>query len=257
MEWYEEFDFDENPFMDNEDTELIGYEDLLDEINYRIASNNVLFIEGKEGRGKTALLRKTIDKFKGSGKLVYLNGKKLDGSFNIEDVLKKKQGLFSGKRPKNMILLMDEVQSLSKKNNERLKYYYDQNYIKSIIFTSDSLKSVNFTPSMVERVSKVVKLNDLSEDEAVEAVQRRLNYKELINEDLIKKIWKHSKKNVKDFMRLCEQACKNAVENKRKEVTEEDINAVLNIKKGDEAIKIKVSEDFKPKKENDIAEKYY
>lgn len=267
MEWYEELDFDENPFLDNEDTELIGYEDFIEEINYRIIAGDVLFIEGKEGTGKTALMKRTIDKFKGKGKLVYLNGKKLEDGFNIEEVLIKKQGWVRKKYPKKMILLMDEVQELSKKNNERLKYFYDQDYLKSIIFASKDLKLVNFTPSLKERVSKTIKLRELTEDEAIETVQRRLRDNPILNEELIKCIFKKSKKNTKDFLINCEAVCKRVVEDGRKEATKEDIGEIFNPKLQEEKPKdnvpvIKISEDFKPQKKEeekkkDIAEEYY
>ena len=269
MEWYEELNFEENPFVDNEDTELIGYEDFIEEINYRIIAGDILFVEGGEGTGKTALMKRVISKFKGKGKLIYLNGKKMDDSFNMEEILMKKQGWFRKKYPKNMALLMDEVQELSKKNNERLKYFYDQNYLRSIIFSSKDLKSVNFTQSLKERLSKIIKLRELTEDEAVETVQRRLRDNKILNEELIKDIFKKSKKNTKDFLMNCEMVCKKVIESGKKEATKEDTEETFNPKKQDNTkekpkdnIKtIKISDDFKPSKEKskekDIAEEYY
>jgi len=273
MEWYEELDFEENPFVDNEETELIGYDDFIDEINYRVVAGDILFIEGKEGTGKTALMKRAISKFKGGGKVVYLNGKKMENGFNIEEVLKKKQGFFKKNYPKNMILLMDEVQELSKKNNERLKYFYDQNYLKSIIFANKDLKSVNFTQSLKERLSKPIKLRELTEDEAIETIQRRLINNPILNEELIKELFKKSKKNTKDFLVSCESVCKYVVESGRKEATKEDLEEAFNPhrkepeEKKEDVPTIKISEDFKPKKEEpseekpeekkDIAEKYY
>jgi chromosomal replication initiation ATPase DnaA len=274
MEWYEELDLEENPFVDSESTELVGYEDIIDEINYRIIAGDILFIEGKEGTGKTALMKRVISKFKGKGKLVYLNGKKMENSFNIEEILMKKQGWFRKKYPQNMILLMDEVQELSKKNNERLKYFYDQNYLRSIIFASKDLKSVNFTQSLKERLSKIIKLRELTEDEAVEAIQKRLRDNKILNEELIKSIFKKSKKNTKDFLINCEMVCKKVIESGRKEATKEDIEEIFNPKKQEtvptkeesksNVTTIKISEDFKPPKEKseeekkeNIAEEYY
>ena len=58
MEWYEELDFDENPFSvdprENHDN-LIGMEEIIEEIDYRIKSGSMLVIEGSEGTGKTSL----------------------------------------------------------------------------------------------------------------------------------------------------------------------------------------------------------
>ena len=142
MDWYEELDYEENPFKDNEDTELIGYEDLIDEVLYRLTSGNMVCVEGKSGAGKTAILKAVTNKFKGTGRVVYMNGQQLDNGLNVESVLKKKVSLMNrmfNKKPKNMILLLDEVQNLSEKNCERIKYYYDSNFIKAVVFTSSDL----------------------------------------------------------------------------------------------------------------------
>src|SRR3989344_1135071 len=102
--WYEKLDFDENPFKNGD---LINYQDLIDEILYTISSGNILFIEGKEGTGKTALLKEAIKKFGGKGKIAYIDCNKVDNP-NIEDVITKKSSFFaklSGKKPKDMIVL--------------------------------------------------------------------------------------------------------------------------------------------------------
>src|SRR3989344_7559993 len=132
--WYDKLDFETNPFKDNEETELIGYEDLIDEMIYMINSSNIIFIEGKEGSGKTAILKKAINKFRGHGKLVFLDGKKIN-SLNVETTLIDKYGFFGklfSQMPKDMIILFDDIENLSQKNCERMKYFYDQNYIRSI-----------------------------------------------------------------------------------------------------------------------------
>ena len=71
MSWYEELDFDENPFSTNpkEFTDsLIELEEHTEELFYRINSANMLVIEGKKGYGKTSLLVKAIEKFGGRKK---------------------------------------------------------------------------------------------------------------------------------------------------------------------------------------------
>ena len=59
----------------------------------------MLLIEGKTGTGNTGLLKYAIDNFKGEGKVVYVDGNKLNKKLNERDLLKKK----------GMILLMDNV----------------------------------------------------------------------------------------------------------------------------------------------------
>ena len=214
LEWYEKLDFEENPFV-NEDFELIGYDDIVDDMFYNVAAGNIMFIEGKEGRGKTALLKQVINKFKGRGKVIYINCKKIEGDINIEKFLVRRYGFWGRlkhKVPRDMVLLIDDIQEMSLKNSERVKYFYDQNYVRSIIFTGTSLKNLELSKSFLERISKVVKLRDITEDEAVTNVQTRLNNHEILPEEIIKEVFNLSKKNTKEFLQRCEELCKLAVE---------------------------------------------
>ncbi|MBL7170074.1 MAG: ATP-binding protein [Candidatus Aenigmarchaeota archaeon] len=226
MDWYEELDYEENPFKDNEDTELIGYEELIDEVLYRVASGNMVCVEGKSGAGKTAILKAAINKFKGTGRLVYINGQQFDNGLNIEKILKKKAGLMKrlfNKKPKNMILLLDEVQNLSQTNCERIKYYFDNNFIKSAVFTSSDLNKANFTTSLKERMSKTIRLREIMEDEAVDIVQSRLGSDEVMSEEIIKEIFNRTNKNMKIFLKNCEELCAFALENNGKTVLPEHL----------------------------------
>lgn len=212
MEWYEELDYEENPFKDNEETELIGYEGVIEEVLYRLDSGNIVCVEGKSGAGKTSVLNAILNKFggNGNGKVVYLNGQQLNNGFNIEKLLNKKAGILKRlfhKKPKNMILLLDEVQDISRKNCERIKYYFDNNFVKSVVFTSSNFKKAYFTDSLKERISKTVKLRDLAEDEAVDIIHSRLGNDELIPEEVIREVFNRSERNMKSFLKNCEKLC--------------------------------------------------
>lgn len=294
MEWYEELDFEQDPFIDTEDTRLVGYEDTIQEIFYRIAAGDMLFIEGKEGSGRTALLKRIISRFKGRGKIIYLDGKKLEKNVNLAETLKKSTGFWKrimGREPSNMILLMDDVEELTKKNSERIKYFYDQNYIRAVIFTGTNYRMVGFTDSLKDRISKVIKIKEPTEDEAVEIVKARLNNNPAMPEGIIRELYKRAGKNMRILMIYCSKVLDYTVrEKKEKTATKEDVSMVLDgikteeKKKKKEDIEIKVEkvedekyrpttitiidDDFKPvkekekpakesKKDKDIAEKYY
>lgn len=229
LEWYEKLDFEENPFAD-EEAELIGYDDVLEDVFYAVAAGNIVFVESKEGRGKTALLKNVINKHRGSGKVIYVNCKKIDGDVNIEKFLIKKYGFWGRlmhNTPRDMILLVDDIQSMSKKNSERMKYFYDQNYVRSIIFTGPSLKQLDLTKSFIERINKVLKLRDLTDDEAVTIIQTRLNNNEILPEDIIKEVFNLCKKNTKEFLVKCEELCKLAVEDESNKVNWRHLETVF------------------------------
>ncbi len=242
MEWFEELDFDENPFTDTEHTELIGYDDTLDEIMYGISAGHIMFIEGNSGQGKTALLKRAIARFKGGGNVVYLNCKKLENGLNIEHTLNKKNGFFGrlfNKPPKGMILLVDEIHDLSKRNSERLKYYYDQNFVSSVVFTGEDIKKVDFTRSMLDRVSKVIRLKEISGDDAVDILHTRLENHEIIPDDIAKDVFRISQGNPKLFLQNCEALCKLAIERKNKLVTEDMVDELFGDKQKKQAKKAK------------------
>ncbi|MEK7224356.1 MAG: ATP-binding protein [Bacteroidota bacterium] len=226
MEWYEEMDFDSNPF--DKETKLIGFEDLLDEMLYAIVSGNMIFIEGESGSGKTKLLKEAIERFGGHGKVIYVNCKKIHNDLNIERLLKDRYGWFAtailNKKPRNMILLLDEVEHLSRKNSERIKYYFDQNYVRSVVFSGSDMESAGLSDSLRHRVHKKLIIKNLSDYEAVQLVREKVG-NEIISDRIIKHIYKISGRNVKRFMENCEKVCKAT--GKNKDLKEEEVDKIM------------------------------
>ncbi len=236
MEWYEKLDFDENPFSTNpkqNHSKLVKMDELTEEVFYRINSGSMLVIEGGEGSGKTTLLMVAAKKFGGKRNVVYLDCEVLDKKLNITHVLEEKYGVLGRilkKKPKDMILLMDNVHELSKLNTERLKYYFDQNYIKSIVFTSSSYRSAKFSDSLRDRIGeRVVKVPKLTPADAVEIVRKRIGDSELFNDKLIEKIFKISGNSVKLLFENCEKVASSAAKKSRKRVQLADFKVLMNI----------------------------
>lgn len=225
MEWYEEVEMDSNPF--NKETKLIGFEETVSELEYAIMSGNMIFVEGDKGTGKTKLLKEAIHKFGGHGKIIYANGKELHTELNVERLLKDRYG-FLGRvfnmKPKGMILLLDDIEHISKRNCERIKYYFDQNYLRSVIFVGRSLTDSGLNESIKQRIRKVIKLRSLSNYEAVQLAREKLG-NELLSDRVIKEVFRLSNNNPRQFLENCEKVCKAAAKNK--DLTEEDVNLIL------------------------------
>ncbi len=219
--WFEELGYDENPFELNPlntNFKLEGREKETEEILYRITSGSMILIEGNVGTGKTELLKYAIDNFKGKGKVIYVDGNNLNKRLNISNLLKKK--------PKGMILLMDNVHYLSKRNNEKIKYYYDEDHIKSAVFTTTDYGLVNFTDAIKDRLGKnIIKLKDLNQSNALEIVKERLGDKEIISEDILKQLFKDSK-NIKEFLKKCDLLCSYVVGKGKEKAEKEDIKKI-------------------------------
>ncbi|MFH2021572.1 MAG: AAA family ATPase [archaeon] len=238
MEWYQKLGFKDNPFSVDpraNHNKLVSMDDAVDEIFYRIDAGSLLVIETLPGCGKTTLLMMAAKKFGGKKNVVYVDCIAVAKTLNITRVLQDKYGMLGrliNKKPKNMIVLLDNVQYLSKKNTERLKYYFDQNYIKSIIFTSGSYRQAKFSDSLRDRIgSRVIKIKKLSPDEAVEIVRKRIGDLDLFNDSLIKKIFKMSDFSVQKLLQNCERSARSAAQKNRKRVQLADLKVLMSDEK--------------------------
>ena len=234
--WYEKLDFDENPFTTNpkkHTNSMVNVDDIRDEIYYRVNAGSLLVVTGKKGHGKTSLLMDAARRFGGKGNVAYVDCFKVDKRLNITEVLKGKYGFFGrlfNRMPKNMVLLLDNVQSLSKKNNDRIKYYFDQGQIKSIIFTSRFFSRAKFSDSLKDRIgNRVVTVPYLNDFEAVQLIRNRIGNSPLLNDELIMKIFKISNNNPRILLENCDLLAEHAVEKKRDRVQYIDLQEVLGV----------------------------
>lgn len=190
--WYQTKGFKSNPLNIEAEfkDKLYGYDILIEELFYRVNSGNMIFLEGNNG--KTALLYKVIEKYKGKGKVAYVDCNKIIEDLDIKQLItnskKYMKQNFSG-LPNNMILLLDNMNSLSNKNSEMLKYYFDQNNIQSIVMASTSYDDCEIPESIRHRIgNRIYKTKDLTEEELVELTLERLKYGTFITENQVEKI---------------------------------------------------------------------
>ncbi len=233
MTWYEKLGFDENPFSTDpkkNHNKLVGMDESIEEVGYRISSGSMLVVEGPAGSGKTTLLMVAAKKFGGRKKVVYVDCRILDKDLNITHVLQDRYGFFGrllNKTPKDMVVLLDNVQGMSKKNTERLKYYFDQNYIKSIIFTTERYSMAKFSESLRDRIGKrVLRLPKLEDFDAVEIIKKRIGDNELLNDELIKKLFKMADNSPKGLLENCTMVSEAAAKRGRKRVQQIDLKAI-------------------------------
>ena len=129
MEWFEDLGFFDNPLglePLRTDSETKFFDKEFEDLLYRVRAGSIVILQGYNGTGKTQLLKNIIDNFR--GKVIYVNASNVSKRLNIEDILRKKYGFFkrlTGKIPKNMVLLLDDVNKLTRKNCERIKFYFD------------------------------------------------------------------------------------------------------------------------------------
>jgi Cdc6-like AAA superfamily ATPase len=236
MEWFKEMGYEENPLgIDTVGTiyEMADREKEAKEVLYRILSKNMLVIEGKPGFGKTMLLMYAVDNFKGRGKVIYVNATKLNKKLDIEDLLRKRYGFVKGKilgmMPRRMILLLDNVEKLSQKNCEKIRYYFDQDYLSSVVFTCTDYDKLEITDALRSRIGKrIIKLEPLPKETFTEMVVERTEASNILSREFIDKAYDTAPGNVKKALAILDKACEYAVATGKKEVDAEDFNKAVN-----------------------------
>jgi len=230
--WYRKLGFYNNPFSIKPAAfhdGLMGYEDLLDDVSYAILNNKVLFVEGDFGKGKTTLLKRILRDFGGKKQVIYFSCNRLDARLDVDRLLRGRYGIW-GKlfdlKPKDMILLLDEVQALSKRDCDRIYNYHKRGFFRSVVFVGKKYDKKNFT-SEINSALQVFKLGKITEEDAVAIVRRRVGKLPLLPDSMIKKIFKLSNSNPRALLKNCEAVCRYAVEYGEDVVTEDIINEAL------------------------------
>jgi len=222
--WYDELGFKSNPFSIKPgafDHKLFGYNEIVTEINTKIKANNILFIHGAYGTGKTSILKKIIEEFKGNHQVIYYNYNKSEGSVNFDKLLIG-AGNFISKlfkiKKKNMILFLDESQDMNKKDMFSILKYKSQGFFKSIVLVSKK-EDISFISDLKKEIKdNTFDLNILSDKNAISLVKNRLGTNNIISDSLIIKIF-NKNRNPRAFLRNCENVCKFAFDSGSKSIS--------------------------------------
>ena len=271
--WWRKLGFYTNPFTIKPavfDNKVFGQDKILEELSYKIPAGTMSFVEGPLGTGKTTIMKHIISKFRGQGKVIFFSCNRIDSELNMEELLRGKYGFWGrmfGMMPKEMIVLLDEAQQLSPANTERIKYFFDQGNLKSVIFTGTNYDNANLHQSIKERIGHdgLFKIKELTEDEAIALVRNRIGNSKIISDDVIRELWKISGKIPRRLLQRLDTVFKYSVENSEAEIKVSDLTKIFpeSIKKQqameeDDDIEIKQSKKIKKsskKKEEKPADK--
>lgn len=233
MLWYRRLGFHNNPFSIKPAVfhdGLMGYEDLLDDVSYSVLKNKLLFVEGDFGKGKTTMLKRLLRDFGGKKEVIYFSCNRLDARLDVDRLLRGKFG-FWGKlfdmKPQNMVLLLDEVQGLSKRDCDRIHNYHKRGFFRSVVFVGKKYEKKGFTTELNKDI-EVFKLGKINEEDAVAIIRRRMGRMSLLPDSMIKKIFNSSDSNPRKLLKNCEAVCRYAMEYGEDVVTDEILKEVLN-----------------------------
>ncbi len=230
--WYRQLGYYNNPFSIKPAAfhdEVTGYEEVVREIEKGIITNKCMFLEGKIGEGKTTILRRLLRDFGGQKKVVYFSCNRIEGRLKVRKLLNDRYGVLGrwfDIKPKNMILLLDEVQELELKDAEKVLKYYQEGFFRTVLFVGVKYHQEKF-PAELTKNMKVLKLNKLAADDAVKIVRKRVGNLPLLSDEILRGIFARSQFNVRSMLKNCELVCKSAVIYGSSKVTSEMLDEVL------------------------------
>ena len=136
------------------------------------------------------------------------------------------------KKPKDMIVLLDNATNITPHNYKLLQYYFDQNHVRSVVFTVDNIENLNLPESFYDRIGKrVIKTKEIAKDDAVKVVLDRLTNKYLSKEnvELIYDLYKSSDDafNMNTFIKRCEAVLDYMAKNKKLTISDDEIKEIF------------------------------
>ncbi len=230
--WYRHFGFRSNPFTMKPgllNDEVIAYD--LDSLFSKIDYGEVIFVEGPYGTGKSTILKNIINEFGGKRQVVYYSANRRGKPIDFYALLKGKYGFF-GKvfrgLPSDMILLLDEADSMTEEDFENLREYYEQGNFKSIVMVADSFDKLKISDYFFDLVKdNIISLTELDESEAIMLIRSRVGDLDFLPDDVIKKIFRLSGKNPRTLLKNCEDVCRYAFRHGAATVTEQHVEKAL------------------------------
>jgi Cdc6-like AAA superfamily ATPase len=228
--WYEELGYSQNPFSIKpiHCVEMRGRDEVTVQIKQLMKQKSMIVVNGTFGSGKTSFLKNLIEDFKGKKKVVYFSCNRIVDSLDVHKLLVERT-LFSklfNIKSKDMILLLDEADSLKESDFKQILSQYKKGYIKSIVYITHNMREFAAPVSILEEVGKnVFTFGKLLPPQIIQIVRDRISGSHL-SDEIILKIHAQST-SMRHFLKNCEQVMKFLVENKRKKATARDLKKAL------------------------------
>ena len=233
--WYWELGFNANPLSikpGSLSNDVIAHP--VEKIMNRIEKGSVQFIEAPPGSGKTAVLKRIIERFGGKGKLIYCNC--INGESVRPGRLLRNSGLAGklfGRMTRDAIFLVDEAQDASEDDLEKLGSMMESSAIKSIVFFGTDSGRLKL-PKNLEKSMKggITELSSLTVAQSTELVRARVGNLRLLPDHVIRELSVRVSGNPRKLLEYCETLCRKAVESSIKELTISHANTLLKSESG-------------------------
>ena len=187
MVWYKQLKFNENPLDSRPNPSLINIEEQEEQLINHIAKEEICFLNGPTGAGKTSLLFRVRKKLK-NHKFIYLDADDLPPDFNIEGELKNQRNFlemltFKRYPSKKPVLIIDEFQATDPNLVLKARSKWEnknKRAIKSIVIAQIDKHLANISGSFKERIGKrMIALNILDNKGMKDILRMRLHNKKI------------------------------------------------------------------------------
>ena len=190
LPWYRQLEFSENPLDARPNAKLIGMEEKEEQLKNFIMKEELCFLHGLTGAGKTSLLRKVQESMP-DHTFVYLDADALPKDFDLAAALRGKRTFFDkiamrDLPTKKAVLIVDEFQATDPRLILEARSRWEnpnERHIKSIVLAQISEQMKNVSGSFKDRLgNRVIHLAPLDNETMRKVLQQRLtNEKTKIN----------------------------------------------------------------------------
>ncbi|MGM5484123.1 MAG: AAA family ATPase [Nanobdellota archaeon] len=217
-QWYQKLGFKSYPLDPRSNTNLIGVDNIEKRLVSYIQQGNMCLLCGLTGSGKTSMLQKimknnSLKKFD----FFYISADGIKKDKEIDSLVKSKMNIFDRilfKKPKNMVILLDECQVASRILTESIKSKWNETYgsgekvVHSVVVSQIPSKlTSNFSGSFMDRLGKrAIRMKKLKPSELKKVLEIRLQNDKY---DLINKF---DKKALDFLVKSCDGSVRQLLE---------------------------------------------
>ncbi len=180
--WYKQLQFSANPLDARPNAQLIGLQEQEQQLKNFIAKEELCFLHGLTGAGKTSLLKR-VQETMPDHTFIYLDADALPTAFNLDDALRGKRTFFDKIRlrelpAKKTVLIVDEFQATDPRLILAARSKWEnpnERHIKSIVLAQISEQMKNVPGSFKDRLgNRVIHLAPLDNETMRSVLQNRL-----------------------------------------------------------------------------------
>ncbi len=181
--WYKQLDFEENPLDARPNAKIIGLEEQEAQLKNLICKEQLCFLHGLTGAGKTSLLKRVQESL-ADHTFIYLDADAIPAHFDLTAALQGKRNFLDRIRLREMpekkpVLIIDEFQATDPRLVLEARSCWEnpnERHIKSIVIAQISDQLKNVPGSFKDRLgNRIISLPPLTNDAMKHILQVRLH----------------------------------------------------------------------------------